>query len=64
MRYIQETAANSFVKVIDPAQVALSRKAPFTMKQLRLGSTEETALFTREDFEEALKKVSRKIRKP
>lgn len=64
MRYIQETAANSFVKVIDPSQVALSRKIPFTMKQLRLGSPEKTALLTKNDSEKALKKGSNKITNP
>ena len=60
MRYIQETAANSYFQSIKSSQVALSKKAPLTMNELNI---EETLPFTKKDFEDALKKVSRKIKK-
>ena len=63
MKYIQESAANSYVQIIDSAQVSLSKETPLTMKQLGIELAEETTLFTKKDFEDALKKVCRKIKK-
>lgn len=60
MQNIQESAAGTCIERIDPSLTALSRQIPFTIAQLRL---ETEPVFTKQEFEKALKKVSRKVRK-
>lgn len=50
MEYIQKTTASSLVNLADPSLVNLSN----------MQVTEECAEFTRNDFQEALTKVSKK----
>jgi len=60
MQNIQESAACTCIQKIDSSQVALSRQVFFTIERLKL---EPEPVFTRHNFEQALKKVSQKIKK-
>ena len=59
MQNIQESAAGTCIERIDPSLLAASREVPLTMEQIRL---EPEPVFTKQDFEQALKKVSRKVK--
>jgi len=62
MKNIQKSAAGTCVQRIDPSQVALAQRFPSTLAQLNSGMSGE-AVFTKGDFEEALRKASRKVKK-
>jgi len=60
MQNIQESAASACIQRIDPSQVAASRQVPLTIGQLEL---ETEPVYTKQDFERAFKKVSRKVKR-
>ncbi len=63
MQNIQESAASSCVKRFDVYQFDLARRAPITIEDFGVSPPDEEALFTKTDFEKALHKVSRKVKK-
>ena len=63
MQNIQESAASMCVERIDLAKFALSLRAPLMMNDFNADRSERTEEFTKHDFEQALAKVSRKIKK-